>query len=63
MEARAALSRPGITNLPPNQNPVKMDAMPLPLVSAPLSTTAQSGDLLAILGLCYFYPLSLLCSI
>lgn len=43
MEARVALSRPGITSLPANQSPVKMDIAPVAPVTGPPPTTIQSG--------------------
>ncbi|KAI3976891.1 hypothetical protein MKX01_008749, partial [Papaver californicum] len=39
MEARAALSRSGITNMPANQSPLKMDTSSVPSVSGPLPTS------------------------
>lgn len=39
MEARAALSRSGITSLAPNQSPVKMDIASVPPVSGPPPTS------------------------
>ncbi|THG00172.1 hypothetical protein TEA_003365 [Camellia sinensis var. sinensis] len=39
MEARVALSRPGTTNLAPNQSPVKLDIASVPPVSGPPSTS------------------------
>lgn len=47
MEARAALSRSGMLNLPSNQNPVKMDvtpAGPAPSISGPPLASVPSGD-------------------
>lgn len=43
MEARAALSRPGITSLPSSQSPVKMDIAAVPPVSGPPPPTVPSG--------------------
>lgn len=43
VEARAALSRPGITSLPANQSPVKMDISPVVPVTGPPPTTTPSG--------------------
>lgn len=43
IEARAALSRAGMTNLAPNQSPVKLDATSVPPVSGPPSTSLPSG--------------------
>lgn len=45
MEARAALSRPGVANLAPNQNPVKMDIAPVTSVTGPAPTSIPSGFL------------------
>ncbi|GER28510.1 mediator of RNA polymerase II transcription subunit [Striga asiatica] len=42
MEARAALGRSGMTNLPPNQNPVKMDMTPAPAISGPPSANGSA---------------------
>ncbi|XP_038892144.1 mediator of RNA polymerase II transcription subunit 25 isoform X2 [Benincasa hispida] len=42
VEARAALSRPGITSLPANQSPVKMDISPVVPVTGPPTTTTPS---------------------
>ncbi|KAH9707513.1 Mediator of RNA polymerase II transcription subunit 25 [Citrus sinensis] len=42
MEARAALSRPGVANLAPNQNPVKMDIAPVTSVTGPAPTSIPS---------------------
>ncbi|KAG6601303.1 Mediator of RNA polymerase II transcription subunit 25, partial [Cucurbita argyrosperma subsp. sororia] len=42
VEARAALSRPGITSLPANQSPVKMDISPVVPVTGPPPTTTPS---------------------
>ncbi|KAM7484531.1 hypothetical protein LguiA_000540 [Lonicera macranthoides] len=44
MEARAALSRSGTTNLVSNQSPVKMDVSSVPLVSGPPSTSIPSAN-------------------
>ncbi|KAK6134042.1 hypothetical protein DH2020_032221 [Rehmannia glutinosa] len=44
MEARAALSRSGMTNLPSNQNPIKMDVTPVPAISTPPPASVPSGD-------------------
>ncbi|XP_073131430.1 mediator of RNA polymerase II transcription subunit 25 isoform X2 [Henckelia pumila] len=44
VEARAALIRPGMTNLPSNQSPVKMDATPVPPVSATPSISVPSAN-------------------
>lgn len=44
MEARAALSRSGMLNLPSNQNPVKMDATPTPPISSPPTVPVPAGD-------------------
>ncbi|KAJ7943196.1 Mediator of RNA polymerase II transcription subunit 25 [Quillaja saponaria] len=41
-EARAALSRPGTTNLPSNQSPVKMDAVSVTSVTGPPPTSVPS---------------------
>lgn len=43
MEARAALSRSGTTNLASHQSPVKMDVSSVPPVSGPPSTSIPSG--------------------
>lgn len=45
MEARAALSRSGVTNLASNQNPVKMDMAPVTSVTGPAPTSITSGCL------------------
>ncbi|TXG56803.1 hypothetical protein EZV62_018116 [Acer yangbiense] len=45
MEARAALSRPGVTSLASNQNPVKMDIAPVASVTGPAQTSIPSGYL------------------
>ncbi|XP_031249670.1 mediator of RNA polymerase II transcription subunit 25 isoform X2 [Pistacia vera] len=42
MEARAALSRSGVTNLGSNQNPVKMDMAPVTSVTGPSPTSIPS---------------------
>uniref|UniRef100_A0A5B7AVZ0 Mediator of RNA polymerase II transcription subunit 25 n=1 Tax=Davidia involucrata TaxID=16924 RepID=A0A5B7AVZ0_DAVIN len=42
MEARAALSRPGVTSFASNQSPVKMDIATVPPVSGPPSTSITS---------------------
>ncbi|XP_077232710.1 phytochrome and flowering time regulatory protein (PFT1) isoform X3 [Tasmannia lanceolata] len=42
MEARAALSRPGITSLAPNQSPLKVDSASVPPISGPLPTAIPS---------------------
>ncbi|KAL6538920.1 hypothetical protein OROMI_025246 [Orobanche minor] len=44
MEARAALSRSGMMNLPLNQIPVKMDVTPVPPVSAPPPVPVLSAN-------------------
>lgn len=44
IEARAALSRAGLTNLAPNQSPVKLDATSVPPVSGPPSTSLPSAN-------------------
>ncbi|XP_042503107.1 mediator of RNA polymerase II transcription subunit 25 [Macadamia integrifolia] len=48
MEARAALSHPGITSLTSNQSPVKMDAASIPAVSGtpPTSVPSVNGSLM-----------------
>ncbi|XP_073304907.1 mediator of RNA polymerase II transcription subunit 25-like isoform X2 [Primulina huaijiensis] len=50
VEARSALSRPGMTNLPSNQiqSPVKMDAAPVPSISAtpPVSVPSANGSVM-----------------
>lgn len=48
MEARAALSRPGITNLPSNQIPVKMDmtSAPSSVVVPPPASLAANGSIM-----------------
>lgn len=43
MEACATLSRPGITTLPSNQSPVKMDIAPVASVTGPPPTSMPSG--------------------
>lgn len=53
MEARAALSRPGVANLAPNQNPVKMDIAPVTSVTGPAPTSIPSG--------CLFYDSAYFC--
>jgi hypothetical protein len=45
MEARAALSRSGITSLPSNQSPVKVDMASVPSVTGPPPTSIPSGCL------------------
>ena len=47
MEARASLSRPGITGLASSQSPVKMDIASVPPVSGPPPTSILPGDLRA----------------
>ncbi|OVA05026.1 Mediator complex [Macleaya cordata] len=42
MEARAALSRPGLTSMASNQSPLKMDAASVPSVSGPPPTSIPS---------------------
>ncbi|XP_073030982.1 mediator of RNA polymerase II transcription subunit 25-like [Primulina eburnea] len=42
VEARSALSWPGMSNLPSNQSPVKMDSTPVPPVSATPSVSVPS---------------------
>ncbi|XP_023541649.1 mediator of RNA polymerase II transcription subunit 25-like isoform X2 [Cucurbita pepo subsp. pepo] len=44
VEARAALSRPGITSLSANQSPVKMDISPVVPVTGPPPTTTPSAN-------------------
>ncbi|KAJ8774518.1 hypothetical protein K2173_016964 [Erythroxylum novogranatense] len=48
MEARSALSRPGVPNLPPNQSPVKMDVTSTTSVTGPPPTSipAVNGSIL-----------------
>lgn len=43
MEARAALSRSGITSLPSNQSSVKVDITPVTSVTGPPPPSIQSG--------------------
>lgn len=43
MEARAALSRPGVPSLAPSQNPVKMDIAPVTSVTGPTPASIPSG--------------------
>lgn len=45
MEARAVLSRSGITSLPSNQSPVKMDMSSVTSVTGPPPTSISSGCL------------------
>lgn len=45
MEARAALSRSGITSLPSNQSPVNVDMAPITSVAGPPPTSIPSGCL------------------
>ena len=45
MEARAALSRSGITSLPSSQSSVKVDMTPVTSVAGPPPTSIQSGCL------------------
>lgn len=59
MEARAALSRPGVANLAPNQNPVKMDIAPVTSVTGPAPTSIPSGFLFNDSAL--FFATSLSC--
>ncbi|KAK6157697.1 hypothetical protein DH2020_011945 [Rehmannia glutinosa] len=42
MEARAALNRSGMTNLPSNQNPIKVDVTPVPAISTPPPASVPS---------------------
>lgn len=44
MEARAALSRSGITSLPSNQSPVKVDVAPVTSVTGPPPTSVPSAN-------------------
>lgn len=44
MEARAALNRPGITNLAANQSPLKLDTAPVPPISGSAPTSIPSGS-------------------
>lgn len=45
MEARTALSKSGMLNLLPNQNPVKMDVTPAaPPISSPPTVPVPAGD-------------------
>ncbi|KAK6134087.1 hypothetical protein DH2020_032184 [Rehmannia glutinosa] len=44
MEARAALNRSGMTNLPSNQNPIKMDMTPVPAISTPPPASVPSAN-------------------
>eukprot|EP00268_Persea_americana_P017647 TRINITY_DN18530_c0_g1_i1.p1 TRINITY_DN18530_c0_g1~~TRINITY_DN18530_c0_g1_i1.p1 ORF type:complete len:765 (+),score=185.35 TRINITY_DN18530_c0_g1_i1:296-2590(+) len=48
MEARAALNRPGITNLAANQSPLKLDTAPVPPISgsAPTSIPSVNGSMM-----------------
>ena len=45
MEARAALSCPGVTSLPSNQTPVKVDIAAVTSVTGPAPTSIPSGCL------------------
>ena len=45
MEARAALSRPGLSSLTADQGPVKIDIASVPQVSGPPPTSIPSGCL------------------
>ncbi|XP_075085760.1 mediator of RNA polymerase II transcription subunit 25 [Nicotiana tabacum] len=49
IEARAAFSRPGMTNLTSNQSPVKMDVSSIPPVSVPpsISNSAANGSVMS----------------
>ncbi|KAJ4710563.1 Mediator of RNA polymerase II transcription subunit 25 [Melia azedarach] len=44
MEARAALSRPGVPSLAPSQNPVKMDIAPVTSVTGPTPASIPSAN-------------------
>lgn len=67
MEARAALSRPGITNLPSNQIPVKMDmtsapssvVVPPPASLAGLSFSSSSLHCVFGSSTCFSFSMSL----
>lgn len=43
MEARSALSRPGVANMPANQSPLKLDTASAP-ISGPAPTSIPSGS-------------------
>ncbi|KAK6133860.1 hypothetical protein DH2020_032410 [Rehmannia glutinosa] len=43
IEAHSSLSRSGVTSLPSNQNPVKVDVTPVPPISGPPPASAPSG--------------------
>lgn len=57
MEARAALTRPGITNLAANQSPLKLDTAPVPPISGSAPTSIPSGSLYLFIYLFIFFPL------
>lgn len=58
MEARTSLSRSGMTSLPSNQNPVKIDVMPVPPVAGPPPASVPPGDFCMLnLIFCLFHPL------
>lgn len=44
MEARAALGRPGISTLPSNQSPLKMDMPPVNPVTAQPQASIRAGS-------------------
>lgn len=56
MEARAALSRPGLSNMTANQSPVKMDIASVPQVSAAPPASIPSGCLCIELFRSIFNP-------
>lgn len=60
MEARAALSRPGLSNLTANQSPVKMDIASVPQVSGAPPTSIPSGCLSIELIRCSLNPFACL---
>lgn len=43
MEARAALSRPGVASLPSNQTAIKMDIASVTSVTGPPTTSIPAG--------------------
>lgn len=55
LEARAALSRCGVPNLPSNPSPVKMDVAPITSVAAPTLTSMPSGRLSQSILLNFFF--------
>lgn len=66
MEARAALSRSGITSLPSNQSPVNVDMAPITSVTGPPPTSIPLGwafNLLIPSHVTRFLKCMLLCTV